>query len=127
MGIVVNRITLIWERKGILSESQYGFRSKRSCEGPTLHVINAQEEAEESGTKLYESSWDIKRAFDSVPRKTVLFMSWERLGIPSDVANYRNSLTIPLTPHDQHIRHTERKSAFITRNSSSNTAQGFFG
>jgi exonuclease III len=131
MGIVVSRITQIWERKGILSDSQYGFRSKRSCEGPSLQVINAQEEAEESGTELHGSSWDIKRAFDSVP-KAVLVMSWERLGVPSEVANYivdldRNCLTIPLTPHAQHIRQTEGMNAFNTNNSTSNSAQGFLG
>ena len=101
MGIVAKRITNIWESNGILSNSQYGFRTKRSCEGPTLQVLNVQEEAEESGTELHGSSWDIRRAFDSVP-KAVLVMSWERLGVPSDVANYivdldRGCLTIPLT------------------------------
>ena len=131
MGIIVNRITLIWERRGLLSDSQYGFRVKRSCEGPTLQVINAQEEAEESGTELHGSSWDIKRAFDSVP-KAVLVMSWERLGVPSDVANYivdldRHCLTIPLTPHAQHIRQTQGLSAFNTNNSTTQTAKGFFG
>ena len=131
MGIVVKRITQIWERKGILSDSQYGFRSRRSCEGPTLQVINAQEEAEESGTELHGSSWDIKRAFDSVP-KAVLVMSWERLGVPSEVANYivdldRNCLTIPLTPHAQHIRQTEGMNAFNTNQSTSTSAQGFLG
>ena len=131
MGIVVNRITQIWDRKDILSDSQYGFRSKRSCEGPSLQVINAQEEAEESGTELHGSSWDIKRAFDSVP-KAVLVMSWEQLGVPSEVANYivdldRNCLTIPLTPHAQHIRQTEGLGAFDTNYSTSTSAQGFFG
>ena len=101
MGIVVSRITQIWERKGILSDSQYGFRSKRSCEGPSLQVINAQEEAEESGTELHGSPWDIKRAFDSV-RKAVLVMSWERLGVPSEVANY----IVDLDRNSQfHLRH----------------------
>ena len=102
MGIVVNRITRIWERRGVLSNSQYGFRPQRSCEGPTIQALNAQEEAEESGTEIHGSSWDIKRAFDTVP-KSVLIMSWERLGVPNNVANYiidldRNCLTIPLTP-----------------------------
>jgi hypothetical protein len=105
MGIIVKRITAVWESRGILSESQYGFRPARSCEGPTLQVLNAQEEAEESGTEFHGSSWDIKRAFDTVP-KSVLVMSWERLGVPSVVANYivdmdRNCLTIPPTPHAQ--------------------------
>jgi len=81
--------------------------------------------------ELHGSSWDIKRAFDSVP-KAVLVMSWDQLGVPSNVANYtvdhdRNFLTIPLPPHAQHIRQSMGLSAFNTRNSTSNTAQGFFG
>jgi len=103
MGIVVNRITRIWERRGVLSNRQYGFRPNRSCEDPIIQALNAQEEAEESGTKIHGSSLDIKRAFDTVP-KSVLIMSWERLWVPSQVANYindlhRQCLTIPLTPH----------------------------
>jgi len=96
-----------------------------------LQVINAQEEAEESGTELHEFSWDIKPAFDSVP-KAVLVMSWERLGVPSEVANDivdldSNCLTIPLTPHAQHIRQTEGMSAFNTNQSASNSDQVFLG
>jgi exonuclease III len=131
MGIVVKRITAIWERNDILSNSQYGFRNKRSCEGPTLQVLNAQEEAEESGTELHGSSWDIRRAFDSVP-KEVLVMSWERLGVPSVVANYivdldRDCLTVPLTPHAQHIRQKFGLHAFGKDKSTGTTAQGFLG
>jgi exonuclease III len=131
MGIVVHRITAIWENRGLLSNSQYGFRAQRSCEGPTLQVLNAQEEAEESGTELHGSSWDIRRAFDSVP-KAVLVMSWERLGVPSDVANYiidldRHCLSIPLTPHAQHIRQTVGLQAFSTNDTTTATAQGFLG
>ena len=131
MGIVVHHITAIWENRGLLSNSQYGFRSQRSCEGPTLQVLNAQEEAEESGTELHGSSWDIRRAFDTVP-KAVLVMSWERLGVPSDVANYiidldRHCLSIPLTPHAQHIRQTVGLQAFSTNDTTTATAQGFLG
>jgi len=30
--------------------------------------LNAQEEAGKSGTEIHGSSWDIKRAFDTVPK-----------------------------------------------------------
>jgi len=131
MGIVVNRITRIWERRGVLSNSQYGFRPQRSCEGPTIQALNAQEEAEESGTEIHGSSWDIKRAFDTVP-KSVLIMSWERQGVPSHVAHYiidldRNCLTIPLTPHAQFLKQTAGPQAFTTDPTTESTAQGFYG
>jgi len=59
-------------------------------------------------------------------------MSWERLGVPSENANYivdldRNCLTIPLTLHAQHIRQTEEMSAFNSNQSTSNSAQDFIG
>jgi len=60
MGIIVNRITAVWKRSGILSESQNKFRPTRSCEGPTLQVLNVHEEAEELGTEFHGSSWDIR-------------------------------------------------------------------
>jgi hypothetical protein len=45
------------------------------------------EETEECKTDCFLSSWDIKRAFDRVP-KQILTLSWTRLGIPADVASY---------------------------------------
>ena len=45
------------------------------------------EETEECAADQYLSSWDIKRAFDRVP-KNILILSWTRLGVPQDVAAY---------------------------------------
>ena len=55
--------------------------------GPPLHLqlINAREYAEETGTPLYISSWDIRRAFDSVSREA-MELGWKRLGVPSRIA-----------------------------------------
>jgi len=69
MGIIVKWITTIWELRGIPSESLYGFRPSRSCEGPTLQVLNAQEVTEKSGIEFHGSSWDIKKAIDTVPKQ----------------------------------------------------------
>ena len=131
MGIIVHRINRIWEMEEALSNSQYGFRPHRSCENPTLQIINAQEEAEESGTELHGSSWDIRRAFDTVP-KSVLIMSWERLGVPQEVAKYivdldRECLSVPLTPHAKYLRQTIGLKAFSTHPSTSSNAQGYYG
>jgi len=104
MGIIVGRIVGVWESGNVLAEGQYGFRKYRGCKAPTLQVINALEEAEEAGTEIHGSSWDIKRAFDSVS-KPILQMSWQRLGI---IAKYivdldKDCLTISLTPHAMRI------------------------
>ena len=131
LGIIVQRINSVWETQGALSDSQYGFRQRRSCEGPTLQIINAQEEAEESGTEIHGSSWDIRRAFDSVP-KSVLIMSWERLGVPSSVAKYiiqldGECLTVPLTPHAKYLKQTLGATAFSINPTTATNAQGFYG
>ena len=131
MGIIVNRITMIWETEGVLSNGQYGFRRSRSTESPTAQVINALEEAEESATEIHGSSWDIRRAFDSVP-KSILTMSWERLGVPKQIANYivnldRECLTVPLTPHAKQLLHLYGRQAFSLAPTSEQNARGFFG
>ena len=131
MGIIVGRITSIWERESVLSNGQYGFRRNRSTEAPTSQVINALEEAEESATEIHGSSWDIRRAFDSVP-KSILVMSWERLGVPKAIANYivdldRECLTIPLTPHAKHLLHTIGRPAFSLDPTTELNARGFHG
>ena len=102
IGIIVAKIVAVWEKQSILSNSQYGFRSHRGCHSAILQVVNALEEAEESGSEIHGSTWDIKRAFDSVS-KPILIMSWERLGVPKEVAEYIvamdiNSTTVPMTP-----------------------------
>ena len=43
------------------------------------------ETAKEMQCDLYMSSWDIKRAFDRVPKQLLIF-AWVRLGVPPDVA-----------------------------------------
>jgi len=64
MCIIAWQTVAIWESDNVLAEGQYGFRKNKECEAPTLQVLNALEEAEEAGTEIQRSSWDIKRAFD---------------------------------------------------------------
>ena len=129
MGILVGRIVNVWEDEKVLASGQYGFRQGRGCEGPTIQVINALEEAEEAGTEIHGSSWDIRRAFDSI-RKPILQMSWQRLGVPERIAQYivdldKDCLTIPLTPHAMYILSTHGIQSFYGETTSS-TAAGFF-
>jgi hypothetical protein len=63
------------------------------------------EETEECAADQYLSSWDIKRAFDRVP-KNILILSWTRLGIPPEVASYMVGLdthgtTVVRTPYTE--------------------------
>ena len=122
MGIIVGRIVSVWETDNVLADGQYGFRKNKGCEAPTIQVLNALEEAEEAGTEIHGSSWDIKRAFDSVS-KPILQMSWQRLGVPRHIAKYivdldKECLTIPLTPHAMRIMSNNGLSSFNLRPSS---------
>jgi len=65
------------------------------------------------------SSWDIKRAFDRVP-KNILTLSWTRLGVPLPVAEYlvgmdTHGTTVIRTPYTERRFKLRGKSTFTTR------------
>ena len=93
VGIVIQRITRAWERHHVLTDAQHGFRPGRGTDTALLQFINAREHADESGTQLYTSSWDIRRAFDSVSRGA-MELSWCRLGVPKAVAHWLATMDI---------------------------------
>jgi hypothetical protein len=82
---MVNKIRHVWERHGILSQNQYGFLSGRSCAHGVLQLVNAMENAHCTESSLYMSTYDIRKAFDSVQR-TLSEMALIRLGVPAHVA-----------------------------------------
>ncbi|OXE37562.1 MAG: hypothetical protein CGW95_00900, partial [Phenylobacterium zucineum] len=85
VGVTISKITACWERHHILSPTQHGFRRGRGTDSALVEFINAMEHAEEHHIPLYTSSWDIRRAFDSVS-KSAMELSWVRLGVPQHVA-----------------------------------------
>ncbi|OXE35816.1 MAG: hypothetical protein CGW95_11575, partial [Phenylobacterium zucineum] len=87
VGVTITKITSCWERHQILSPIQHGFRRGRGTDTALVEFINAREHAEEHHLPLYTSSWDIRRAFDSVS-KSVMEFSWLRLGVPKHVASW---------------------------------------
>ena len=58
-----------------------------------MELIAALETAKELRSDIYISSYNLKRAFDSVDRKLLLF-AWIRLGIPLEVALYLVSMDV---------------------------------
>lgn len=106
IGIYVDKIKGFWARTQILCPSQHAYLADKSTEGALLQFRNTMEEIEECKTDYFLSSWDIKRAFDRVP-KNILTLSWTRLGIPPDVAEYMVGLdthgtTVVRTPYTEH-------------------------
>ena len=86
-GIFVHRILSYLHQNNILCLNQHGFLWGRSTESASIILLNALETAHEWRSRLYISSWDLKRAFDSVPT-AMLTWSLIRIGIPPSLAEY---------------------------------------
>ena len=90
-GIIVNRIKRKWDSEEMLSHMQHGFRANHGTCTASIQLINALETNRSAKTDLLISSWDIKRAFDSVG-KNIQVASWIRLGVPLHLAHYLSHL-----------------------------------
>ena len=104
--VVVRRIGLCWSDHKVLNRCQHGFIRGVCIDEAVLEVLNTLETACEAKSDLFMSSWDIRRAFDRVPKQLLIF-AWIRLGIPVDVAEYlvsidSNGHTVVRTPLAQH-------------------------
>ena len=105
-SILMRKVSSEWARTKCLNNRQHGFVTGRSMDEAVLEVMNTMETAKEMKCDLYMSSWDIKRAFDRVPKQLLIF-AWIRLGVPPEVAEYLVSIdlggkTVVRTPHAQH-------------------------
>jgi hypothetical protein len=86
-SIFVRRLQDLWTIDSPLEPSQHGFLRGRGCDTALSSVLNALETAKETTTTVYITSWDMRRAFDSVERSLLVF-AWVRLGVPSSLAEY---------------------------------------
>ena len=69
--MIIKRIMNVIEEQGVLFESQHAFRRGRGTYTANLQLKNALETARQWRSKLYGSSWDIKKAFDSVSKAVI--------------------------------------------------------
>ena len=74
-SILTHRIRHAWETHHLLDLSQHGFRANHGTDSASLLLIDALEQAKETYTACLVSSWDIRRAFDSIS-KPALQMAW---------------------------------------------------
>ena len=86
-SLVVARLVSTLLRHQVLSPSHHAFLPRKGTDTANLQIINAIETAFNDRKSLYGSSWDIKRAFDSVS-KPLIRLAWRRLGIPPDIAEW---------------------------------------
>ena len=82
LWIHVRKIVHHWEAHQILTQSQHGFRRGHGTDSTLLVHLNCLEHARHTNSPLFLSSWDIRRAFDSVS-KEAMDASWRRLGVPA--------------------------------------------
>jgi exonuclease III len=85
--IFVRRIQSLWSAHGVLDSGQHAYLRGKGTDTALVEVLHALETTKEFKSSLYMSSWDMKRAFDSVP-KELLMWAWIRLGVPEDLASY---------------------------------------
>ena len=85
--IHVRKIVRLWETHRALTPSQHGFRRGHGTDSALVVHINCLEHAAHTNTPLFLSSWDIRRAFDSVS-KEAMDASWRRLGVPAHTAHW---------------------------------------
>jgi hypothetical protein len=119
IGLLIDKIKRFWSRTNILCPSQHAYLADKSTEGALLQFRNIMEETEECKTDHYLSSWDIKRAFDRVP-KNILTLSWARLGVPQHIAEYMVGLdthgtTVIRNPYTERRFRLKGYSAFTPR------------
>ena len=85
--IVAKRIHQIWHDLELLHPSQHGYRLDQGTLMALHSVIDEIEGAQHTRTTKHLTFWDIKRAFDSIPRN-LQKIAWIRLGVPDDIATW---------------------------------------
>ena len=86
-GLIMGKLRDYWRKYGLIDDNQHGFMGGKGTHTAIPIIINCMEAAKDFATDLYISSWDIKRAFDSLGPEYVI-RSLQRLHIPRDIAEY---------------------------------------
>lgn len=102
-GIIGARIHTMWDQHNILHHAQHGFRWRQGTDTAIIKLINALEGTREGETPRFCTLWDVRKAFDSVPRN-LLRLAWSRLGVPGQVVQWltgldEDGLTFVKSPH----------------------------
>jgi hypothetical protein len=101
--IITKHIHLVWHHNEVLHPTQYGYLLDNGTEMPLINIINKVEKALHLIITTLVNFWDVRRAFDSIPRK-LQRIAWVRLGVPPDIAEWfvqldDGGLSYIATPH----------------------------
>jgi len=55
-----------WETNNLIHPTSHGYRSRKGCATALLNLINLQEEVQQRGGGSCISTWDMRKAFDTV-------------------------------------------------------------
>ena len=90
-SIIIKDIHQALLRHRILHPAQHGFQPRHGTDTANIQVINVLEEAKANRSPVYGSSWDMKKAFDSIS-KPIIRLAWLRVGVPADVVEWLMAL-----------------------------------
>jgi hypothetical protein len=85
--IVANKNNLVWHTNRVLHPAQYGYQLDKEVHMALLSTINEIEDAHKKKETTFITVWDIRRAFDSIPR-LVPKATWKRLRIPRHITDW---------------------------------------
>ena len=93
VGLIMRKIAAFWEKWKLVDQSQHAYLRGKGTHTVLPQLLNCLEGARDFTTSIFLSSWDMKKAFDSVGRK---FLLWclIRLRIPKELASYMIGLDI---------------------------------
>ena len=86
-GFAVTKVWKFLEERHLLESTQFAYRKKHEAGIAQLQLTNAIEEAAESGSSIYVSSFDLVHAFDSISHN-IIKLSLASLGM-SDAAAHK--------------------------------------
>jgi len=84
---IAKRIHQVLHEANAIHSSQGGYRLDQGTMMPLLRVINQIEGAVKTNTAKHITFWDIRRAFDSIPRNLQM-LAWMRMGVSKNVAQW---------------------------------------
>jgi ribonucleases P/MRP protein subunit RPP40 len=85
--IIKDALVNYFESKGLLHESQHGFRKNRSCLSNLLVFLQSVVDRVDQGQKVDVLYLDFKKAFDKVPHKRLL-LKLKSMGIQDNLLNW---------------------------------------
>ena len=91
--IILRKITRVIKKYSLLAESQYGFRPGKGTDSHLIQLLRVLEEAQEQEFHIDLTSWDQKKAFDSIG-KNLQYIGWRRIGVPREIAKWLASLDL---------------------------------